>query len=296
MSGGPLQGDGAAWATQTSAALWLSKIAKPLEDPMRALPTLCVLLAAAPALLAQDYAAPRSASVPTRDAERIQVVARAGSLTIEGRQGARSVTVRGTARAASRRALEEVQLIAEQREGTIYIEADIPEHHDENWDDERQALDLTIEVPTDLPLDVSDGSGDLEIRNVAALELTDGSGDAVVEHVGGHLRVHDGSGELRIADVHGDVEVTDGSGELEIHDVHGSVEIGTKGSGELRMTDIAQSVHVGSKGSGSIDAQHVGGDFIVERKGSGDIMYDDVRGRVNVPDPRVRRRGRRSGQ
>jgi hypothetical protein len=242
----------------------------------------------AASLGAQDYTAPRSATVPASRAQRIEVIARAGSLRIEGRNGARDVTVRGTARASSRSALEDVKLIAEERGGTIYIEADIPENHDWNDDDRQQSLDLTIEVPSDLPIDVQDGSGDLEIRNVGALDLSDGSGEAIVEHVGGTLRVKDGSGSLRITDVRGDVSVTDGSGLLEIRDVDGGVEIGSKGSGPLRITSVAKSVHVRSKGSGTVDVSHIGGDFVVDRKASGDIQYADVKGRVEVPE---RRRG-----
>jgi hypothetical protein len=239
-------------------------------------------------LYAQEYSAPRSATVPLSRAERIQVTARAGSLRIDGRAGARAVTVRGTARASSRAALDDVRLIAEERSGTIYIEADIPEHRDWN-DDDRQSLDLVIEVPRDLPLDVEDGSGDLEIRDVGPLQLTDGSGEAIVEHVGGNLRVKDGSGELRITDVKGDVEVSDGSGTLEVHDVDGGVEIGGKGSGSLRITSVGKSVRVHAKGSGSVDVSHVGGDFILDRMATGSVEYADVKGRVDVPE---RRRGR----
>ena len=197
----------------------------------KALVVICLAALGAHALGAQDYTAARSATVPVSNARRIEVIGRAGSLRIDGRGRARDVTVRGTARASSRHALEEIKLIAEERDGTIYIEADIPEHRDWNDDDDRQALDLVIEVPADLPLDVEDGSGELEIRNVGPLTLSDGSGSAVIEHVGGNLRVKDGSGELHITDVKGDVEVTDGSGLLEIRDVDGGVEIGSKGSG-----------------------------------------------------------------
>jgi hypothetical protein len=230
----------------------------------------------AASLGAQDYTAPRSATVPASRAQRIDVIARAGSLRIEGRNGARDVTVRGTARASSRSALDEVKLIAAERGGTIYIEADIPENRDWNDDDRHQALDLIIEVPSDLPIDVQDGSGDLEIRNVGALDLSDGSGEATVEHVGGNLRVKDGSGSVHITDVRGDVSITDGSGLLEIRDVDGGVEIGSKGSGPLRITSVAKSVHVRSKGSGTVDVSHVGGDFVVDRKASGEIQYADV--------------------
>jgi len=253
----------------------------------KALSVILTVLGAS-ALEAQDYTAPRSASVPVSDARRIEVIGRAGSLRIDGRGRARNVVVRGTASAASRRALEEIKLIAEERDGTIHIEADIPEHRDWNDDEDRQSLDLVIEVPTDLSIDVEDGSGELEIRNVGPLTLSDGSGSAVIEHVGGSLRVKDGSGELHITDVKGDVEVTDGSGELEIRDVDGGVEIGSKGSGPLRITSVAKSVHVRSKGSGSVDVTHVGGDLVVDRAASGSIDYSDVKGRVDIPQ---RRRG-----
>ena len=255
---------------------------------MRSLTLIVLSTLGATSLSAQDYTAPRNATVPASRAERIEVVARAGSLRIDGRNGARNVTVRGTARASSRSALEEVRLIAEQRGSTIYIEAAIPEHRDWSDDDERQSLDLTIEVPSDLPLSVGDGSGDLEIRNVGALDLSDGSGDATLEHIGGNLRLNDGSGAVHITDVRGDVTVNDGSGTLEIRDVEGGVEIASKGSGTLRITSVAKSVHVRSKGSGSVDVNHIGGDFVVERKASGSIDYADVKGRVEIPE---RRRG-----
>jgi hypothetical protein len=210
------------------------------------------LVSALPATLAaQDYTAPRNATVPASNARRIEIIGRAGVLRVDGRAGARDVVVRGTARASTRRGLEEVQLIAEERDGTIHIEADIPENRDWN-DDDHQSLDLTIEVPRDLPLEVADGSGDLQIRNV------------------------------------GPLTVTDGSGELAIRDVQGGVEIGGKGSGTLRLTNIDRSVHVRSKGSGSIDASHIGGDFVVDRKASGGIEYSDVKGRVEVPEQRRR--------
>jgi DUF4097 and DUF4098 domain-containing protein YvlB len=222
----------------------------------------------------------------------VKVIARAGTLRIEGHSDARDVRVRGTARASSRSLLDDIRLVAEERGSTILIEADIPEHDRSDWEgDHLQALDLVIDLPSDLALEVEDGSGDLEIRNVGALDLRDGSGEATIEHVGGNLTVSDGSGEVRITDVKGDVDVEDGSGELEIRDVTGGVDVGRKGSGELHVANVGRSVHVGSKGSGSVDVRHVGGDFIVDNKASGSIDYSDVKGRVEVPSPV--RRGRR---
>ena len=245
------------------------------------------------AVAAQDFTAPRTATVPTSGVQRIEVLALAGTLRIDGRAGIREARITGTARASSRSMLNDIKLIAETKNGTLFIEADIPER-DSNWRDEYMALDLVIEVPAELPLQVEDGSGELEIRNVGALDLKDGSGEATIEHVGGRLRVRDGSGEMRILDVKGDLEVTDGSGSLEIRQVEGGVEVDSKGSGELRIENVGKSVRVGSKGSGTVDVTHVGGDFTVEHKSSGSIEYSDVKGRVDVPqrDRRDRRRWR----
>jgi hypothetical protein len=269
----------------------LAAFSQPTVLPMRSCsPLPLALVAILPgALLAQDYTAPRTATVPARGAQRIEVIGRAGSLRIDGRAGATEVTVRGTARASSRARLEEVRLIAEVKNGTIYVEADIPEHDWQGWDDSYQALDLTIEVPAQLPIDVEDGSGDLEIRNVGDLDVRDGSGEMIIEHVAGRLRVKDGSGSVRITDVRGDVDASDGSGDLEIRDVQGGVDVDRKGSGELRVANVTKSVHVGSKGSGTVDVSRVGGDFVVDQKARGDIEYADVKGRVDIPRTERRR-------
>ena len=97
---------------------------------MRLLASLALSTAGLAPLGAQDYTAPRNATIPVSRAERIEVIGRAGSLRIDGRNGAREVTVRGTARASSRGALEDVTLIAEERGGTIHIKADIPKNRD----------------------------------------------------------------------------------------------------------------------------------------------------------------------
>lgn len=237
----------------------------------------------------QEYTAQRNATLSTRGARRIDVIAKAGLLRIEGREGTSEVRVRGTARASSRSLLNEIRLVAEARDGGVYIEADIPDR-DRGWndDDDRQALDLVIEVPSTIPLEVEDGSGDLDIRNVGPLDLTDGSGEAIIEGVSGRLRVKDGSGELRITDVRGDLEVEDGSGEIEIRKVRGEVDVRNDGSGELRIDEVGRSVHVGSKGSGAVGVSHVGGDLVIDRMSSRSVDYSDIRGRVDVPDRRRR--------
>jgi hypothetical protein len=257
--------------------------------------TVLSVLVIAPAAEAQgrvEVTAPRSARASAAGARLARIEARAGTLRIEGRPGLTEIHARGTARASSRALLDQVRLTAERRGDVAYVIVDIPELRGSDWDDddEHASLDLVVEVPKTLALDVEDRSGELEIRGVGQLDLVDHSGDATVEDVGGRLRVHDGSGELRIRDVRGDVTLEDGSGGIHLRTIRGSVTVDRDGSGEFEAEDVTGSVRIASKGSGSVDVAHVGGDFVVDRKGTGSIEHRDVRGRVDVPD---RDRGRR---
>ena len=219
-----------------------------------------------------DYTAPREASASTAGARRIFVDAGAGSLRIEGKRGLTEVRARGTAYASSRGMLDQIKLVATRRGDVVELRTEIPEQRGGDWDNWQAGIDLVVEVPDSLALDVEDGSGSLEIRNVGALEVRDGSGEMTIEHVRGALTIRDGSGTIRVDDVRGAVDIPD------------------DGSGTIEIRRVAGSVHVGSKGSGSIDVDDVAGSFTVVSKGSGSVSYDNVKGAVQVPE---RRRGRR---
>jgi hypothetical protein len=207
-----------------------------------------------------SHRAPREATVQAGGARRIRVIARAGDLKIQGRQGASTVAVHGTACSSRESGLAEIKLIAERRGDEIYVEASMPEE----WFGGARGLDLTLEVPSSLPLDVEDGSGSAEIRDVAALKIGDGSGELQIENVAGEVRVTDGSGDIVI-------------------DRAGSVLIEEDGSGGIRITGVKGSVVVRDDGSGSIEVSDVGGDFAVEHDGSGGIEHEGVRGAVTIP-------------
>ena len=116
-----------------------------------------------------DYTAPRQASASAVGARRILVAAGAGSLRIEGKRGLTEVRARGTAYASERRLLDEIRLVATRRGDVVELRTEIPERHEREWDDYQAGIDLVVEVPDSLALDVEDGSGGLEIRNVGPL-------------------------------------------------------------------------------------------------------------------------------
>jgi hypothetical protein len=231
---------------------------------------------ATPALAQRDadFTAPREASASTAGARRIVVNAGAGSLRIEGKRGLTEVRARGTAYASSRGLLDEIKLVASRRGDVVELRTEMPEQRDGNWDNWQAGIDLVVEVPDSLALDVEDGSGSLEIRNVGALDVRDGSGEMTIEHVRGALTIRDGSGTIHV------------------DDVRGAVEVPSDGSGMLEIRRVAGSVRVDSKGSGSIDVDDVAGSFTVTNKGSGGVTYRNVKGAVQVPERRSGRRHR----
>ena len=239
-----------------------------------------------------DVTSPRNAEVNASGAKSVRIEAAGGILRVEGRAGINQVRIKGTARADRRSRLDDIKLIAERRGDEIFIKADMPEWRDHNFwrdrDDEFVALDLIIEVPTSLALDVSDGSGEAEFNNTGSLELGDGSGEITIRNARGDVRVSDGSGSITIEGVEGSVRVNDGSGSIRARNVTGNFVVTTDGSGDIDVSGVGGTMRVENDGSGNIDVDRVTGDFVVEHDGSGNINYETVKGSVRIPERKRR--------
>lgn len=241
------------------------------------------LAAALPApLAAQDHASPRSAVVDARGATKVRVDARAGSLRVEGRPGLDEVRVRGVARASDRKYLEAMRLTAERRGGEVHVAVEIPEVR-VFLGSVRRVLDLVVEVPEGIAVDVDDSSGEAEIRGVGALRVVDGSGGLTVEDVRGDLRVEDTSGGVSISRVAGGVWVRDSSGELSVRAVRGGVVVDRDSSGEIAIRDVDGDVLVREDGSGGIRVDGIGGSVTVQDDRSGGVRVGRVAGAVRLP-------------
>lgn len=189
---------------------------------------------------------------PTLDAIEVRVVLRTSNGIESGDDDARAAL--------------DARLEPDGTDGVLYV------HIDDRVDG--YYADVTVSLPSPLRVAARDGSGDIRLRDVAALDLVDDSGDIDVEDVAGPVTIDDDSGDLRITTA-GPVTVIDKSGELEIRDVGGDVVVDDE-SGELLVDGVDGDVDV-TDTSGGIVIRHVTGQVTV-RDGSGDIDVSDVGG------------------
>lgn len=254
----------------------------------------------------------REARIETAGVKKVVLDTGAGELRIVGRPGATALVAEGEACASSQSRLEDIQIRYERKGDVLHLwtgrDRGTTVHI--GWDDEVARLDLNVELPAELPLEVDDGSGNVSIRSVSSLVLDDGSGDLELADLHGDVRIEDGSGslellgvdgdvvleddsgEVRVTGVKGKVTLEDGSGNVSVSQVGGNVEVREDGSGDLDIFGIGQGVRVRSDGSGDISIRDVTGDVTVEDDGSGTIEVKGVTGQVSIPEDK-RRRDRR---
>ena len=267
--------------------------------------TLVALLPAAALAWGDDceLRAERSGAIDTKGAGKIVIRAGAGNLKVTGRNGSSRVEASGQACASKQALLDAVQISVRREGDVVYVETTLPQN-EEDWSwgkNEYAYLDIDISLPSNLPVDALDSSGDASFASIKALEVQDSSGDLKVTGIAGALsvgdssgdveivnagsvRLRDSSGDVEVDDVHGNVEVlVDSSGDLRIRNVDGNVDVDQDSSGNIRIEDVKGSVIVDSDSSGGIYAGRVGGDFTVGSDSSGSIEHEAVRGKVSVP-------------
>jgi hypothetical protein len=154
-------------------------------------------------------------------ADRVRVIAGAGDLRVRGRPGLSEVRVRGHACAEDRFDLDQIDLDLQRVGSTVRLLSLVPAGRSVG-----ARLDLTVEVPDWMLVEIDHESGDVEVEAV--------SGVAVI----------DDSGWIRIEDIFGDVYVEDGSGDIEAFDVLGDFTVAFDRSGTIRYRNVSGRVSV----------------------------------------------------
>lgn len=206
-----------------------------------------------------DQTADRSTNVAAEGINTVRIIAEAGSLDVAGQLNLTEVEAKGTACAGNSSDLDDIQFEVTTSGSEIVVEARTPGGNSQ--------FDVTITVPGSVLVEIEDGSGDIDVRDVAGLQLDDGSGDVDVSNVSGDIFV-----------------IEDGSGDLGLREISGVVNVEKDGSGEITISDVGGDVRIGEDGSGSIHVTDVAGDFEVRQDGSGGIDHSGIAGTVDIPE------------
>jgi|SRR6266850_1272963 len=203
----------------------------------------------------------RAATSPLAGIESVRIDAEAGDLHVNGVANAPSIDARGKACASDDKMMEGIKLELALEGTVLHVSATTPSGSVFHMFGRSPyaTLDLTVTLPANLPVKVTDTSGDLEVAGVLDLDLTDSSGDILVHNIARNVAIDDDSGDLTVTDVTGNVTLKDGSGEIKVQHVGGKVEVTSDGSGDIVVDDVQSGLAVRADGSGEINFSRVRG-------------------------------------
>lgn len=250
--------------------------------------------------------APREVRLSLEGIARIRVEATVGNLTVRAVAGIDEIRATGMASAPDPAMLDTIGLTA-ARDGDralirgvspgmvpksrVFV-ADAPEGggrgkgKKEDLPEEPQgSLELTLNVPADLPLDITAVWGDITIEGAAATTVSVNRGNVAVSDLTGNLKLMVDIGDVTVTRVAGEVVLTTGDGETIVNIAGGNVTVTRNPFGESRFINVGGTLHIASDGIGDIMAKQVGGDLIVEDDAGGGIRHEEVRGRIRIPEP-----------
>lgn len=177
----------------------------------------------------------RELTLDSQDLQGLIAETGAGSLEIIGVEGLSQIKL--VADIYSNKGSNDSKLILtlEKKANKAKLKADFEQSGFNNYS---PYIDLKLQVPANLALDIDDGSGDIEVSQINDnLTVEDGSGAIKVTDVRGNIAIDDGSGNIEVANVQSAVTITDGSGNINVFNTKG-LTILAAGSGDVKFNKI----------------------------------------------------------
>lgn len=217
--------------------------------------------------------------------DTLAINAAAGDLNVTGVSGSDQAIINGKACASKEEWLEQSG-VSTSTGANAEINVNLPDI-DGGWSmtgNNYAWIDLNIMVPENMQLEVRDSSGDMLLKNIAAVEIQDSSGDIEIEKARDTVSIRDSSGDIDIDEAGGDITIeSDSSGDINANDINGSVLVMSDSSGDIDVSNVSENVVVERDSSGDISAIDVDGDFRVLKDGSGGIRSNNVKGEIQIP-------------
>ncbi len=224
-------------------------------------------------------------SLDVSGSQSLAIAAGAGDLEIAGVSGSDEVKISGKICVSEQQWLDEARLETSSGD-RAEINVVLPDVSGgwSLWGSKYAYMDLELEVPEGLALQLRDSSGDIEIEDISTLSIQDSSGDIEIRNAAGLVEIKDSSGDIEVRGLQGDFTIiSDSSGDILGSDIAGNVLVKADSSGDIRFTEVGKDVVVERDSSGDIIAENVGGDFRVLKDSSGKIRSEDMTGEVVIP-------------
>ncbi|WP_025822702.1 DUF4097 family beta strand repeat-containing protein [Shewanella marina] len=208
--------------------------------------------------------------------KQLSIEAGAGELTITGHNNTDQIQV--SAAVYSENGHQPLLSLVQQGDQQAKL---VAKFEDSFWQlgSNEQYIHLNITLPSNIELDIHDGSGDIKLQQLhGKINIKDGSGNIDGNQLG-QVSIHDGSGDITLHHA-GNINITDGSGDIMLTKV-AKVSL-DDGSGKINLSESQQSISI-NDGSGAIMIKdHQGGIDIND--GSGDINISHTTGNIDIND------------
>jgi len=270
---------------------FFKKCSNPFTHPKVQLLLLCVLilLSSQQTALGSGWGCDESKTIehtfPRENLETLVLNALAGELVVVGNDSD-NIELIAEVCTDELEYLDAMLIDIEQTKASLILTTIIP-YNRKDWRADYAYMDLRLNLPKDLALELRDSSGNLSIKNTHLIGVDDSSGnirisDSYSTASNGKLVIKDSSGNIDIRGLRGNLEVTDSSGRLDIRDVEGDVYIPRDSSGNIEISRISGAVHIERDGSGDIDIEDVQQSVVIGSDGSGNIDISDISGSVSI--------------
>ena len=206
-----------------------------------------------------------------------------GILRINGSDEIDEIRVSGRACALDPDMLTDFSLNLEPEDGVLTLSDRLPEganHPEASF----AKLNMTLDVPRRLSIEITTEREPVHINNVASLKIVKQRGELNIDGVDGDVDVNSKFGDLTIRNVGGNLTLNRDRGETIIEGVRGNVVVESSRRGNTLFREIGGNLHV-SKERGNIAAVNVTGDLIVRDRQEGRLTYSNIGGRVDAPEP-----------
>jgi len=162
---------------------------------MRSTIWLALLTLAPVAVMASDdnckFRADRAGGIEAKGVEKVVIRAGAGDLKVVGRSNATRIEARGVACAGKQEMLDAAQISVRREGNVVYVETSLPQN-DEGWSwgkNDYATIDLGVALPSGLPVDAIDSSGDATLEDLRSLVMQDSSGDLTLTRIAGPIEL-----------------------------------------------------------------------------------------------------------